>query len=77
MRVDIVRHVAVRNNLSELYLTGGANLTGALSSPTVQGVVRVLPGQSKILFKGQEFIVEEGIVRIDGDSRQPPDLRKS
>ncbi len=75
VRVDVVRYVAVRNNLSDIYLTGGANLTGALTSPTVQGVIRVLPGQSKILFKGQEFIVEEGVVRIDGDSRQPPDLR--
>lgn len=75
VRVDIVRHVVVRNNLSELYLTGGTNLTGPLISPTVQGLVRVIPGQSKIIFKGQEFIVEEGSVRIDGDSRQPPDLR--
>ncbi len=75
VRVDVVRYVAVRNNLSDIYLTGGANLTGALTSPNVQGVIRVLPGQSKILFKGQEFIVEEGVVRIDGDSRQPPDLR--
>lgn len=75
VRVDVVRYVAVRNNLSDIYLTGGANLTGGLTSPNVQGVIRVLPGQSKIQFKGQEFIVEEGIVRIDGDSRQPPDLR--
>lgn len=75
VRIDVVRYVAVRNNLSDIYLTGGANLTGALTSPTVQGVIRVLPGQSKIIFKGQEFIVEEGVVRIDGDSRQPPDLR--
>lgn len=60
--------IKVQNPLMNLSLSSNLRLTGPITSPQILGRVAGSPSQSKIAFKGHEFILSKSAVEFDTDS---------
>ncbi len=60
--------IKVLNPLMNLNLNANLRLTGPITSPQIIGRVAGVPSQSKIAFKGHEFILSKSTVEFDTDS---------
>ncbi|WP_290733609.1 translocation/assembly module TamB domain-containing protein [Halobacteriovorax sp. JY17] len=74
LSVNFDKPIVVRNLLTDLRLLGNGRVRGKLYKPTVNGVVEVVPGLSKLLFKGNEFILKEGTIVFTEDKGLVPEL---
>jgi translocation and assembly module TamB len=72
--VDFIQPLRVKNNFTDLQLTGEGKLRGVLSNPVINGKMDVVSGISKFLFKGHEFIIQDGNIRVFGDESLNPSL---
>lgn len=66
VNVGFLTPVFVKNKLAELKFTGTAQLQGGILFPRVNAHFKSVPGKSKFLFKGNDFVVVEGVVKIEG-----------
>ncbi len=74
LSVNFDKPIVVRNLLTDLRLLGNGRVKGKLYKPTINGVVEVVPGLSKLLFKGNEFILKEGTIVFSEDKGLVPEL---
>ncbi len=74
LSVSFDKPIIVRNLLTDLRLLGNGRVRGKLYKPTVSGVIEVVPGLSKLLFKGNEFILSEGTIVFTEDRGLVPEL---
>jgi translocation and assembly module TamB len=72
--LDFDKPIVVRNLLTDLRLIGNGRIKGQPSKPVVNGTVEVVPGLSKLLFKGNEFIIKEGSLSFTEDKGLVPEL---
>ncbi len=57
---EIVRPVFIKNSMAEMKIEGKGTVKGNNSSPSMVGELNLIPGESKIFFKGHEFVINEG-----------------
>ncbi|ATH06510.1 hypothetical protein BIY24_00695 [Halobacteriovorax marinus] len=74
LSINFDKPIVVRNLLTDLRLLGNGRVRGKLYKPTVNGVIEVVPGLSKLLFKGNEFILKEGTIVFSEDKGLVPEL---
>ncbi|MBT7766965.1 MAG: hypothetical protein HN730_07395 [Bdellovibrionales bacterium] len=60
--VTITDHIYIKNSMAELYLNGHTTIMGTSNVPQIKGEVGIKPQKSKLIFKGHEFILSEGVV---------------
>lgn len=72
--VDFDKPVIVRNLLTDLRLLGNGRVRGKLYKPELNGSVEVVPGLSKLLFKGNEFIIKDGSLSFSEQKGLVPEL---
>ena len=72
--VDFDKPIVVRNLLTDLRLLGNGRVRGQIEKPIVTGIVEVVPGLSKLLFKGNEFIIKEGNLSFSEEKGLVPEL---
>ncbi|PIP90920.1 MAG: hypothetical protein COV38_13730 [Bdellovibrionales bacterium CG11_big_fil_rev_8_21_14_0_20_38_13] len=60
--------IRVSNPLMNLNLGANLKMTGPITSPEILGKVYGVPTQSKIAFKGHEFVLSKSTVEFDSDS---------
>lgn len=60
--------IKVSNPLMNLSLSANLRLTGPITSPQILGRVFGVPSQSKIAFKGHEFVLAKSAVEFNSDS---------
>ena len=72
--IDFDKPVTVRNLLSDLRLLGNGRIRGKLYKPEVNGTIELVPGISKLLFKGNEFIVKDGSLSFSEEKGLIPEL---
>ena len=74
LSVNFDKPIIVRNLLTDLRLLGNGRISGKLYKPVVNGVIEVVPGLSKLLFKGNEFVLKEGSIVFTDDKGLVPEL---
>lgn len=74
LAINIDRPVRMRNAFAELSLLGNLRVRGTLVNPLLDGRIYVTPEQSKIKFKGYDFVLSEGVVRFQDDESSVPPL---
>ncbi|WP_372654809.1 translocation/assembly module TamB domain-containing protein [Halobacteriovorax sp.] len=74
LSVSFDKPIIVRNLLTDLRLLGNGRVRGKLYKPVVSGVIEVVPGLSKLLFKGNEFILSEGTIVFTEERGLVPEL---
>ncbi len=72
--LDFDKPVIVRNLLTDLRLVGNGRIRGKPYKPELNGIVEVVPGLSKLLFKGNEFIIKEGSLTFTEEKGLVPEL---
>jgi len=72
--VDFIQPLRVKNNFADLQFLGEGKVRGILSNPVINGKMDVTPGISKFLFKGHEFVIKDGNIRVFGDESLNPSL---
>ncbi len=63
LSVSILKNITLKNSLMDLKLTGNSKINSGIDGPVINGEIAVIPLQSKIIFKGNDFIIGDG--RID------------
>lgn len=67
--------IRVINSLADISLSGDMLFTGTTQNPRARGIIRVLPGQSRVYFKNNEFVVSRGEISFSPDNQiSNPDL---
>ncbi|EQC43320.1 translocation/assembly module TamB domain-containing protein [Bacteriovorax sp. Seq25_V] len=61
-------NIHVKNRLSDILLKASGTVKGNPMAPDVKAVLNVVPAFSKFKFKGNEFIINEGVVTYDVNS---------
>lgn len=74
LSISFDKPIVVRNLLTDLRLLGNGRVRGKLYKPTVNGVIEVVPGLSKLLFKGNEFVLKEGTIVFSEERGLVPEL---
>lgn len=70
--------IKIRNGLIDVGLGGNLKIFGSVSSPRINGELDIQNQENKFLFKGHEFILNEGVIRfIDQARKESPELRFS
>ena len=72
--VDFDKPVVVRNLLTDLRLLGNGRVRGKLYKPEINGSIEVVPGLSKLLFKGNEFIIKDGSLSFSEEKGLVPEI---
>lgn len=54
--------VRLRNRLADLLVAGDLSIKGQFNNPELQGQLITVPGVSKFKFRGNDFILSEGVV---------------
>ncbi|OUR93072.1 hypothetical protein A9Q84_21450 [Halobacteriovorax marinus] len=75
LSIGFDKPIVVRNLLADLRLVGSGRIKGKVYKPSINGVVEVVPGLSKLLFKGNEFVIKEGSLSFSEDKGLIPELR--
>ncbi|WP_419168918.1 translocation/assembly module TamB domain-containing protein [Halobacteriovorax sp.] len=60
--LKIKETVRVRNRLADLLVAGDLSIKGQFNNPEMQGQLIIVPGVSKFKFRGNDFILSEGVV---------------
>ncbi len=63
--VEIGSPIVVRNSLVDLKLGGRARISGTRHMPVYDGEFKIIPGSSKLFFKGNEFAISQGKITFD------------
>ncbi len=74
LNVDILRPIHVRNILSDMFIKGSLALRGGVNSPQLRGAFRIIPEKSRLLFKGHDFVLSDGMIEFNDDGRLGPNL---
>ena len=62
---EVIRPVYIKNSMAEIKIEGKGVVKGSNSLPSLGGELNLLPGESKIFFKGHEFIINEGKISFN------------
>lgn len=74
-KLNIINPVSVKNSLLDLKINGDVDVSGTLLSPFFNGEVGIVGTESKITFKGHEFILSKGRVKfLDQNRKEKPDI---
>jgi len=65
--IKIARPIIIKNNLVEVYFTGGLQMSGEVSQLNMNGGFSVIPGTSKLSFKGNDFILSKGDISLKNE----------
>ena len=68
--------LVIQNSLVELYLRGKGKVVGDLNNIRPLGQIDIEPLKSKFMFKGNDFIIEKGIIKFN-DSYVSEDINPS
>lgn len=71
---DFLQPVLFRNRLADAQFNGTGKILGTLDKPSLSGSLTTIPGISKFLFKGHEFLLSEGEIKFDGSEQINPKL---
>ncbi|MCP4913883.1 MAG: hypothetical protein GY909_12290 [Oligoflexia bacterium] len=73
--INIVNPLKIKNSLLDLNVNGGLAVKGTLLTPHFNGEARIVGSESKITFKGHEFILSKGRVKfIDTNRKEKPEI---
>ncbi len=68
--------VQIKNGMIDMGLGGNINVFGSILSPKFSGRLEIENPENKFLFKGHEFLLSEGEIKLlDGVRKEPPELR--
>jgi len=73
--IDIISPIEMRNTLTEIFFDGNVTVTGTSVRPIFNGKIRVVPETSKILFKGNEFSLLEGVFELNDTPIKNPKIK--
>ncbi len=62
INMNIKETVRVRNRLADLLVAGDLSINGQFNNPAIEGQLIIVPGLSKFKFRGNDFILSEGVV---------------
>jgi len=65
VNLSFLSPLVLRNQLMEFYVLGNSNLWGTEHAVNMQSKIDIVPGQSKIFFKGHEFVISKGTIEFD------------
>lgn len=68
--INALSPVHVHNSLVDLRIAGKGKVIGDYSNPSIQGKVEIVPNESKLIFKGHDFSLLEGIIELDGSLKE-------
>lgn len=75
LNLDTPRPIEVTNSLFDLGLSGNMKMIGSVKKPRVLGLLDSNSLQSRIKFRGQDFVVKKGSVNFDEQAeRLGPDI---
>ena len=75
INLDITKPIVIRNNISELSFRGKLNIFGYPANPLVKGQLNFSPQASKFIFKGNEFILNEGRINfLENEAKIDPEF---
>ncbi|OIQ18514.1 MAG: hypothetical protein BM556_09675 [Bacteriovorax sp. MedPE-SWde] len=64
--------IRVKNRLADLFVNADLKVDGNPLSPNVKGQLNVLPTLSKFKFKGNEFLINDGSITLEGINSSTP-----
>lgn len=73
--VNITTPIEMRNSLAEILFDGSIEVTGNSQGPIFNGVLRVVPNKSKVVFKANEFNIQVGEVRLNNAPVENPEIK--
>lgn len=69
--VESEKPIRVKNNLMDIYIDSKIKVKGNNISPKINGVLSIVPQDSKVFLKGNMFSVTDGTVRLRKSSSRP------
>ena len=76
INLTLFKPIKIKNGLADLELAGNCKITGSLTAPLLKGEFLIPDLDSKFIFKGHEFILNEGrIGLIDTDRKESPEVK--
>lgn len=67
--------IIIKNGMIDIGLAGEVNIFGTLLNPSFNGDLNVVGQESKLIFKGHEFFLQSGEIRLlDNRSKEKPEL---
>ena len=70
--LSIKETVRLRNRLADLLIAGDLHIDGQFTNPAMQGQLIIVPGLSKFKFRGNDFILSEGVVYFTKEENIEP-----
>ncbi|MEK6623553.1 MAG: translocation/assembly module TamB domain-containing protein, partial [Bdellovibrionota bacterium] len=65
VNLSFLSPLILRNQLMEFYVLGNSNIWGTELAVNMQSKIDIVPGQSKVFFKGHEFVISKGTIEFD------------
>ncbi|MBI2521596.1 MAG: translocation/assembly module TamB domain-containing protein [Bdellovibrio sp.] len=65
VNLSFLSPLVLRNQLMEFYVMGNSNIWGSEFTINMQSKIDIVPGQSKVFFKGHEFVISKGTIEFD------------
>ena len=65
VNLSFLSPLILRNQLMEFYVLGNSNIWGTELAVNIQSKIDIVPGQSKVFFKGHEFVISKGAIEFD------------
>ena len=69
--VSIFNPITVSNSLFDVKMEGEGKIRGSMDNPIFSGNLDVIKGESKLMFKNHDFIVNEGQLTFSGNNKTP------
>ncbi|MFG1500531.1 translocation/assembly module TamB domain-containing protein [Halobacteriovorax sp. XZX-3] len=70
--LSVKETVRLRNRLADLLIAGDLHIDGQFTNPAMQGQLIIVPGLSKFKFRGNDFILSEGVVYFTKEENMDP-----
>jgi translocation and assembly module TamB len=75
LNADTGQPVLLRNGMIDIALVGKVKMVGSYNSPLLNGNMSIANSESKFVFKGHEFFLNEGEIRLlDTNRKEKPEL---
>lgn len=77
LKIDLANRLSIKNKMAELKFGGQLEISGNNENKYFTGNFSAIPGLSKFNFKGNNFLLSEGIIEVQNYPRELPYLRLS
>lgn len=73
-RIVVARPLEVRNRMMNMGIMGDMSVIGSVDSPSLKGKLSAISGDSRLYFKGNEFVVSKSDLFFNGGSELNPTI---